>query len=86
MLVALTRRRSLLVALALVVAIGGFVLPAAAGSHAHCGGPADQHCAPALPSVGVLPGPDRLGWVEPAETTASSLLVLRPILKIPLSA
>ncbi len=86
MLVALTRRRSLLVAVALAVAIGALIVPAVAGSHGHCIGSTEQHCAPALPSVGRLPGLDRSDWVEAAPLAAFPPQVPRLILKVPLSA
>lgn len=86
MLIALSRRRSLLVAVALVVAVAGLAAPTVAGSHGDCMQAADHHCSQALPSIGGLPRPDLFGWAEAAEPTVFASPVVLAILKIPLGA
>ncbi len=86
MLLALTRRRSLLVGVVVAVAFAAFAVPALAGVHGYCPETTDQHCSPALPPVEPLPLPSRLGFAEPSEITVSPPVVIRSILKIPLAA
>jgi hypothetical protein len=83
-LLALRRRRSLLTALAIVVALAAFAAPALAGVHAHCLDVTDQHCTlgfhPGVPVLVIT----RLGLAQLVEPILASLLVTLPILKVPL--
>lgn len=85
MLIALSRRRSLLVAVALVVAVAGVGAPEFAGLHGHCTGPVDLHCAAVLIPFEVAT-PSRAGWLEPGDLTTHARLVPLALLKIPLAA
>ncbi len=84
MLLALARRRSLLVVLALAVASAGLVAPAVAGGHGHCLETPDQHCLPVVPPGKPVPPPARVGLAEVRLPTLSPPLVIFAILKIPL--
>lgn len=85
LVLALTRRRSLFVAVALVVALTAFTAPALAWTHGHCVQPTDHdHHLPALLEVRLVPVAMPVGVADPVEVIRAGPLLATYLLKVPL--
>ncbi len=81
----LTRRRRLLVAMAITVALTAFAAPALAGIPAHCAVADDSGCPPALLIAELRWTLIPCGLVNRDEAPVSPPLFVDAILKIPLT-
>ncbi len=82
---ALTRSRSLFVAIALVVALTAVAAPALAWTHGHCLQATDQdHHLPALIQVRLVPVAMPVGVAGPVEVIRAGPLLATHLLKVPI--
>jgi hypothetical protein len=84
---AIARRRSLVIAISLVVALVGVVGPAiATGLHGPCVEEGQAHCVSALAPTSSFERHEQAAKAEPFEPRHVSPIVVRPLLKIPLAS
>jgi hypothetical protein len=86
-LAAIARRRSLVIAIGLVVALVGIVGPTiATGLHGPCVEEGQAHCVSALAHTPSLERHEQAASAESFEARHLSPIVVRPLLKIPLAS